>query len=202
MNYQTEQIKQIKKYYAVHSDKGLSEEQVDKHQKLYGGNRYHEEARPSLLQKIGKHLLEIINVILTLVALLAGYLSYIGNGNYTKSIVVLFIVIINITIAIYQESRAENALAALKKLSSPNSNVLRMGRLETIPSEALVCGDIILLTTGEQVGADIRLITSNSLQVDESSLTGESEPISKNAQIEINQKVPLGDQLNMVFSGT
>lgn len=202
MNYRTENIKNLETHYELDLEKGLSPDQVENHRTKYGNNEFSTQKGPNLFQKILHHLLEIMNIILLLVAVLATYLAFIGNGNYTKTIVVLLIVIINVIVSTLQESRAEAALSALKKLSSPTSTVIRNGQRQTIASRELVCGDLIELTAGVQIGADIRLLSSNSLQVDESSLTGESEPIDKNANLEITTEVPLGDQLNMVFSGT
>lgn len=202
MKYRTASLEQIKKYYQLETDNGLSPSQIKASREKYGHNDFSTKAGPNLFQKILHHLLEVMNIILLLVAGLSAYLAAISNGNYTKTVVVLLIVIINVVVSVFQESRAENALAALKKLASPTSTVLRSGKIQTIASNELVCGDIIELSAGVQVGADIRLLTSNSLQIDESSLTGESEPIDKNAEVEISTDVPLGDQLNMVFSGT
>lgn len=202
MKYRTASLEQIKKYYQLETDNGLSPSQIKASREKYGHNDFSTKAGPNLFQKILHHLLEVMNIILLLVGGLSAYLATISNGNYTKTVVVLLIVIINVVVSVFQESRAENALAALKKLASPTSTVLRSGKIQTIASNELVCGDIIELSAGVQVGADIRLLTSNSLQIDESSLTGESEPIDKNAEVEISTDVPLGDQLNMVFSGT
>lgn len=202
MKYRTASLEQIKKYYQLEIDNGLSPSQIKASREKYGHNDFSTKAGPNLFQKILHHLLEVMNIILLLVGGLSAYLAAISNGNYTKTVVVLLIVIINVVVSVFQESRAENALAALKKLASPTSTVLRSGKIQTIASNELVCGDIIELSAGVQVGADIRLLTSNSLQIDESSLTGESEPIDKNAEVEISTDVPLGDQLNMVFSGT
>lgn len=202
MKYRTASLEQIKKYYQLETDNGLSPSQIKASREKYGHNDFSTKAGPNLFQKILHHLLEVMNIILLLVGGLSAYLAAISNGNYTKTVVVLLIVIINVVVSVLQESRAENALAALKKLASPTSTVLRSGKIQTIASNELVCGDIIELSAGVQVGADIRLLTSNSLQIDESSLTGESEPIDKNAEVEISTDVPLGDQLNMVFSGT
>lgn len=202
MKYRTASLEQIKKYYQLETDKGLSPSQIKASREKYGHNDFSTKAGPNLFQKILHHLLEVMNIILLLVGGLSAYLAAISNGNYTKTVVVLLIVIINVVVSVFQESRAENALAALKKLASPTSTVLRSGKIQTIASNELVCGDIIELSAGVQVGADIRLLTSNSLQIDESSLTGESEPIDKNAEVEFSTDVPLGDQLNMVFSGT
>ncbi|GBG96887.1 cation-translocating P-type ATPase [Lactococcus termiticola] len=201
MNHKTESIEKIKAYY--HKDQtGLSQKQVKFSRESYGSNEFSEAKKEGIFKKIGHHLLEIMNIILLTVAVFSSYLAFIGDGNYTKTAVILIIVSINVVMAIFQESRAENALSALKKLSSPTSTVIRDGKTQTIPSSELVCGDLIKLTAGVQVGADIRLLSSSSLQIDESSLTGESEPIEKDAKAVISQEVPLGDQINMVFSGT
>ena len=201
MDYKKTNIKKIKEYYKTSISEGLSKEQVTLHRKKYGSNVFQEVKEKSIFEKLLKHLLEVMNLVLIIVSVPAFYLS-IDTGNFTKPIVILLIVIINIIVAHMQEERAETALSALKKLSAPNSIVIREGRLNTIPSEELVVGDLLQLSAGEQVGADVRLLSANSLQVDESSLTGESEPIEKDASREIHEDVPLGDQVNMVFSGT
>ncbi|MDR0298159.1 MAG: cation-translocating P-type ATPase [Streptococcaceae bacterium] len=189
-------------YYQTSTPRGLTEHQVQEARANYGSNQFDEVKSATLLQKMGRHLLEIMNLILLAVAALAGYLTFISGGNYTKTIVVLMIVAMNVAVSTIQEARAENALSALKKLSSPISIVTRGGYKQEIASSELVCGDCVHLTAGEAVGADIRLLSANHLQVDEASLTGESEPVDKNASVLIEPDAPLGDRLNMVFSGT
>jgi len=195
-------IKEIKQSYQTTPERGLSPEQVIEHRRMYGANVFEETKGPTLIQRIITQLSEIMNIVLILTSLPAFYFAFAGYDDFLKPSVIILIVIINIAVSIYQEGRAESALAALKELSSPNSTVLRNGILETIPSDELVNGDIIQLTAGEQVGADIRLISANSLQVDEASLTGESEPVEKDASASPEEEAPLGDRLNMVFSGT
>ena len=201
MNYKKSNIKKIKEYYKTSTSEGLNKEQVTAHRAKYGSNVFQEAKEKSIFQKLLKHLLEVMNLVLIIVSVPAFYLS-MDTGNFTKPIVILLIVVINVIVAHMQEERAETALSALKKLSAPNSTVIREGKLSIIPSEELVVGDLLQLNAGEQVGADVRLLSANSLQVDESSLTGESEPIEKDASREILEDVPLGDQVNMVFSGT
>lgn len=201
MNYKKSNIKKIKEYYKTSASEGLNKKQVTAHRAKYGSNVFQEAKEKSIFQKLLKHLLEVMNLVLIIVSIPAFYLS-MDTGNFTKPIVILLIVVINVIVAHMQEERAETALSALKKLSAPNSTVIREGKLSTIPSEQLVVGDLLQLSAGEQVGADVRLLSANSLQVDESSLTGESEPIEKDASREILEDVPLGDQVNMVFSGT
>jgi len=197
-----EEITELIERYRVDPSQGLTAEQVALNRAHYGGNVFREVKGPSLLSKTLAHLLEVMNLILLATAGLATYLAYLGDDSFTKPIVIVAIVIINVVVSMIQEERAESALSALRELSSPSSTVLRDGIPVTIPSEELVVGDIITLSAGEQVGADIRLLNASSLQVDESSLTGESEPVDKDAHALIVDDVALGDRLNMVFSGT
>ncbi|WP_251423909.1 MULTISPECIES: cation-translocating P-type ATPase [Lactococcus] len=201
MDYKKSNINTIKEYYKTNVSEGLDKEQITAYREKYGSNVFQEAKQKSTFQKLLKHMFEVMNLVLIIVSVPAFYLS-LETDNFTKPIVILLIVIINVIVAHLQEERAETALSALKKLSAPNSTVIRSGKLSTIPSEELVVGDLIQLNAGEQVGADVRLLSANSLQVDESSLTGESEAIEKDASREIYENVPLGDQVNMVFSGT
>lgn len=202
MNYITDSIENIIKYYQSHLKNGLENDQISLAQEKWGNNTYSEQKKETLGHKIKEHLLEMMNLVLLFVAILSFYLAWINDQNFTKTVVVLLIVLINITVAILQENRAETALTALKKMASPTSTVIRDGKKQNIASQDLVCGDLIELSAGMQVGADVRLLSANALQIDESALTGESEPISKDAQAVITDRVPLGDQLHMVFSGT
>lgn len=201
MDYKKSHINTIKEYYKTNVSEGLDKEQITAYREKYGSNVFQEAKQKSTFQKLLKHVFEVMNLVLIIVSVPAFYLS-LETDNFTKPIVILLIVIINVIVAHLQEERAETALSALKKLSAPNSTVIRNGKLSTIPSEELVVGDLIQLNAGEQVSADVRLLSANSLQVDESSLTGESEAIEKDASREISENVPLGDQVNMVFSGT
>ncbi|MDR0298979.1 MAG: cation-translocating P-type ATPase [Streptococcaceae bacterium] len=200
--YYKKELSAIQVEYNSDFKDGLSTQQVEKNRQAYGKNIFNEKKEKNILQKALKHLLEIMNIILLIVMIPAIYLSYVNQDGFIKPIVILLIVIINVAVATYQEGRAETALAALKKMSSPSSTVLRNGKLVVISSEDLVCGDIIKLTAGMAVGADIRLLTGNSLQTDEASLTGESEPVSKDTDLTFEDDLPLGDQKNMIFSGT
>ena len=155
MNYKKSNIKKIKEYYKTSTSEGLNKEQVTAHRAKYGSNVFQEAKEKSIFQKLLKHLLEVMNLVLIIVSVPAFYLS-MDTGNFTKPIVILLIVVINVIVAHMQEERAETALSALKKLSAPNSTVIREGKLSTIPSEELVVGDLLQLNAGEQVGADVR----------------------------------------------
>jgi calcium-translocating P-type ATPase len=123
------------------------------------------------------------------------------GGDWAKVIVILSIVVVNTFLAIYQESKAEKALEALKKLNTSQTTVIRDGTKQMIDAYLLVPGDIIELNTGDVITADARLIESSSLQVEESGLTGESVPVEKDPFAIIEEDAPLGDRLNMVYSG-
>ena len=124
------------------------------------------------------------------------------RGEILDGIIIFAVVLLNATVGTIQEIRAENALEALKKLASPTAIVRREGRLVEVPAEDLVPGDIVILEEGRTIPADIRLIESINLKANESSLTGESVPVEKNAQLVFSDPVSIGDRLNMVYMST
>jgi len=185
---------------------GLSHEEVQKRLDKYGANEFVEEKKETLLKKILHHLSEIPTMILIAAAAIAGYTAIfhppdtLGRG-WPKVVIILSIVVINVCLGIYQESKAEKALEALKKMNSFKTTVLRAGTKQIIEANQLVPGDIVEISTGDVITADARLISASSLQVDEAALTGESQPVDKEPDAEISESVPLGDRLNMIYSG-
>jgi Ca2+-transporting ATPase len=123
-------------------------------------------------------------------------------GEYVEAAAIMAIVVLNAILGIVQERRAEEALAALKKLAAPDAQVIRDGHRQTVPSYELVPGDIVFLEAGNFIPADIRLLEAINLRVEEASLTGESLPVQKNAATVLDQNVPLGDRKNTAFMGT
>jgi len=123
-------------------------------------------------------------------------------GEFSDSIIILIVVLLNATIGMIQESKAEQALDALKKLSSPFAAVRREGKVMEIPAAELVVGDIVLLEAGRIIPADLRLISSINLKIEESALTGESVPSEKDCNYVAIEEVGVGDQINMAFSST
>uniref|UniRef100_UPI003260A6A2 cation-translocating P-type ATPase n=1 Tax=Clostridium sp. NkU-1 TaxID=1095009 RepID=UPI003260A6A2 len=156
--------------------------------------------KTSLIKEILHQLKDISTIILLLAALLSLGMALREGHGFLEPVVIVSIVILNLILAITQERGAEKALEALSSLNSPNCIVLREGIQKEMDTSELVPGDIILLHLGSIVPADARLLSSTNLQVDESALTGESEPSEKDANILLQGSVPLGDQLNMVFS--
>ena len=199
-------IKEILQKLDTDPSKGLSSDDVQARQQKHGLNEFEEETKETLMQKILHHLSEIPTLILIAAALIAGYMAIfnppdtIGRG-WPKVVVIMSIVVINTCLGIYQESKAEKALEALKRMNSFKTTVIRDGIKQIVEANQLVPGDIVEITAGDVITADSRLISASSLQVDESALTGESQPVDKDADAIIEETVPLGDRINMVYSG-
>ena len=187
--------------FDVNANEGLKSGAISQKQLKYGKNQFEEQKGESIVKKILHHLKDVTTLILIVAAILSLAIGIHHNEGYLEFVVIMSIVVLNITLAVTQERSAEKSLAALKNLSSPMSVVLRDGKQQEIESSELVPGDIILLKTGNKIAADARLLEETDLAVDESILTGESEPVEKNACAELTGKMALGDQINMVFSG-
>jgi len=203
VEYKSKNRNEILEELDVDSNQGLSEDQVEEHRKKYGSNEFEEEEETSLFSKIIEQFKEIMNIIL----LFAGFLSlYIAFSNpeqgYSEPIVIFVIIFINIAITIYQENQAENALEALKNISTPETRVLREGEAKNIPSSEVVQGDIVMLQAGQGISADVRLLEANSLQTEETALTGESVPVDKDSNSEAAEDDQIGDIAHTAFSGT
>lgn len=173
----------------------------------YGENRLQERAPQTLLQRFVRQMKDTMVVILLVAAAisltLCAYEQFVNNkpGDWVEPIVIVAIVALNAVLGVAQESKAEAALASLKKLSSPNARVRRDGQLLTIPSYELVPGDIIELEAGDLVPADCRVLEAYGLQCNESALTGESLPVEKNPDGIFDDITPLGDRTNMLYAG-
>lgn len=196
-----EYLKNIKEVLAeqdVDVHQGLTTAQVEERLIKYGENKLKEGKKKSIIRMF----LEQLNDWLIYILLGATVLTIIV-GEYADAIIILAVVLINAVIGVIQEEKASKAVEALKKLATPKAVVRRNGNLEEIDSNLIVPGDIIVLDAGRYVPADLRLISSSNLQIEESALTGESVPSEKFAGHEYDtDKVPLGDQKNMAFSST
>lgn len=183
---------------------GLSSHEAETRLNRYGPNSFEKQKKRSLAAMALAQLKDVSVIILMIagvLSLIMAILEWEGPHSLIEPVVVFAIIIMNMILAVTQERSAENALEALGSLSSPVCRVLRSGEvIETDPA-CLVPGDVIRLKTGDLVPADARLIASESLAVDESSLTGESVPADKDADEVFGADVPLGDRLNMVYSG-
>ena len=191
-------------YEAQNTDpaNGLTSQKVIEIQKEKGRNRFDDEKKEPVLVKALHHLKDITSLILLAAAAIAFYVAIFDPGHgFTDPIVILSIVIINVILATKQEMGAEKALDALKNMHAHMTLVIRDGEKMTVNAEELVPGDIVVLEAGDMIPADARIIEGINLRVDESILTGESVPVEKDANAEIPEKAPLGDQTNMLFSG-
>lgn len=178
------------------SMKPLTDQQVAEHQKEYGMNELTEGKKKSTLQIFLEQYKDFLVIILICAAIISGFL-----GDVESAAVILIVITINAILGTVQTVKAEQSLASLKQLSSPMAKVLRNGQIAKIPSREVTVGDEVILEAGDQIPADGRILESASMKVDESALTGESLAVEKEETI-LEDKVPLGDQKNMVFSGS
>lgn len=176
---------------------GLQDEEIQLRRKVYGVNEFEEAKRRTLLQVFLSQFKDFLVMILMVAATVSAFL-----GKAESTIVILIVVIINAILGTVQHMKAEQSLKSLKDLASPTAKVLRNGQQIEIPSKGLLPGDILYLDAGDYVSADGRVIESFSLQINESSLTGESESVNKTNQVIEAENVVIGDQKNMVFSGS
>lgn len=182
---------------------GLTSKEAAERLRSYGANELISGKKESLLHRFLAQFNDFMIVVLLGAAALSFFLSLMeGHADYTDPIIILLVVTLNAVLGVIQETKAEHSLDALKKLSVPHSNVLRDGLKKTVSSADLVPGDIIFLEAGNVVPADARLLRSIGLKVDESSLTGESVPVDKYADITVPENTPLGDRLNMLYSSS
>lgn len=178
-------------------DEGLSSAEVEKRLEQYGPNQLREAPRPGFLALLWAQLNNFVVILLIVASVISALL-----GDYVEAAAIMAIVVLNSVLGIVQEQRAEQALAALKKLAAPDAQVLRDGARRSVPSYNLVPGDIVFLEAGNFIPADLRLLEAINLRVEEASLTGESLPVQKNAATVLEKNVPLGDRKNTAFMGT
>jgi len=192
---------QVVESLEVDQSAGLSEAMVAERLEKDGPNSFTVAEPESILMMTLRQFRDVANIILLAAAGLSLALAIREGYGYIEPIVIAAIVAMNLVLAISQERGAERALEALQSLNSPSCFVLRDGHRVEIDTAGVVPGDILLLKTGDLVPADARLIDSTDLYVDESSLTGESEPCEKNAAAQVDEDATLGDMATMVFSG-
>ena len=174
----------------------LTDEEVLKHQEQYGKNELVEGKKKSTFQIFLEQFKDFLVIILIVAAIVSGFL-----GDVESTAVILIVITMNAILGTVQTVKAEQSLNSLKKLSGPTAKVLRNGTVIQIPSSELTIGDEVMLEAGDYVPADGRILQNASLKIDESALTGESLGVEKSEEI-ISKEVPLGDQTNMVFSGS
>ncbi|MEP0802462.1 cation-translocating P-type ATPase [Funiculus sociatus] len=193
------------------AESGLTTVEAQERLQQYGPNELQETAGRSSWEILLDQFKNIMLLMLILVALISGILDLVdlrggklaaGEIPFKDTIAILLIVVLNGILGYLQESRAEKALAALKKLSSPKVRIIRDGRQAEVEGKALVPGDIMLVEAGVQISADGRLIEEANLQIRESALTGEAHAVNKQASVHLSDETSLGDRINLVFQGT
>ena len=177
-------------------EEGLSRQEAKHRLQEYGENALQEGKKKSALQVFAEQFKDLLVIIL----LIAAVISMV-SGNVESTIVIIAVLIMNAILGTVQHEKAQKSLESLKSMSAPNAKVMRDGQKVEIPAREVVPGDILLLEAGDLTAADGRILNQYSLQVNESSLTGESANVDKEEEA-ISEEVPLGDRKNMVFSGS
>ena len=201
--WQSFNIHEIERKFRTNIDKGLTKEEALKRQKEYGENKLEEQKKESLFIRFLKQFNDFMIIILIIAAIISALVSYWqGENDYIDSIIIVSIVVLNAIMGVVQEAKAEKSLEALKSMSAPMAKVRRNGRIMTVRGAEIVPGDVVLLEAGNFVPADCRLINSSNLKIEESSLTGETVPVDKDANVLLNENTPIGDTINMAFANT
>lgn len=186
---------------------GLTSSQANERLEKNGKNKLAEGKKDSLLKRFLSQLADPMIIILIVAAVISAVTAAVGGENegYADVIIIMFVVLVNAILGVYQESKAEKAIEALQEIAAATSKVIRDGKLITVKSEDIVVGDIVVLEAGDSVPADCRIIECASMKIEESALTGESVPVTKTADIIDSlgsDDVPLGDRKNMCYMGS
>lgn len=193
----TKEAEKVIKEQSVDPDNGLSEDEVKQRRKKHGKNKIPEKGTTSPLKIFIKQFKDFLILILFIAAAVSFYAGQMVNGY-----IILGVILFNASMGFFQEYRAEKAVESIKSLVKHKINVLRGGKKSKIDSQDIVLGDIIILEEGDSIPADARLLQVKNLRIDESSLTGESEPVKKTADKKLKKGTPIADQENMVWKGT
>lgn len=194
---------EIRKKLKTNFEYGLTEQEAKKRQKDYGENKLEKKKKTNIFVKFIKQFQDFMIIVLLIAAVISAVMSYLeGTGEYIDSIIIVTIVFFNAIMGLIQENKAEKALEALAELSAPVAKVKRNGKVKEVLSTKLVPGDIIQLETGCFVPADCRILTATTLEIEESALTGETIPVTKEPIDMTNNKAQTGDISNMAFATT
>ena len=193
-------IKEIFRTFLADPFKGLSSEEARARQARDGFNEFEKTRHTTLWQKFISQFKSFMIIVLIFAAIISGVTGYMNGEGITDAIIILSILIVNAIIGVFQEAKAEKSLDALEKLSAPHCKVIRDGETKIIESRDLVVGDIVVIETGDHVPADLRLIDSVNLKIQEAALTGESVPVEKDADALLPEDASIGDRINMAYS--
>ena len=189
---------EVEKLLNVDEKKGLNADEVEKRTEEYGRNEIISKNKKPIWKMILEQFTDFMIVVLVIAAIVSG----VVNHEFTDSIIILIIVILNAIIGVVQEVKAQKSLDSLKELSAPHCKAIRNGEIVNIDSKELVPGDVVVLETGDNIPADLRIIEAINLKIQEAALTGESVPVEKHADVLKDEKVGLGDRVNCAFSSS
>lgn len=179
---------------------GLKLNEVKERQQKYGKNKIKDKPKETFIIKFVKQFNDFMIIILIIASIVSAVISYFqGENDYIDSIIIIAIVILNALMGVIQEAKAEKSIEALQEMTPPKAKVIRERKTYEINAQDVVIGDIVILEAGNYVPADGRIIESFNLKIEESSLTGETEPVLKDADKICKRDIPLGDMNNMAF---
>ena len=201
-NWFNKTVDEVESTLKTNAENGLTAEEAKKRQEEYGLNELKAKKKKSLFVKFLEQFKDFMIIILIISAIISGVVGVAQGEGFTDTIIILVVVVVNAIIGVAQENKAEKSLEALQKLSSHVAKVVRDGKLQVIQSKELVPGDIVILETGDYVPADLRIIEAVNLKSQESALTGESVPVEKMAAKIEDEKIGIGDRVNMLFSSS
>lgn len=196
MSWHREKVEDVVEQFRS-SSQGLSFEEAKQRLDEYGLNELIEKKKKTPVMMFFDQFRDFMILVLIAAAVISGFI-----GELSDTIAIIVIVLLNAVIGFIQEYRAEKAMSALKKMASPTATVFRNGVPENIPANEVVPGDVVLLDTGRIVPADIRLVETFNLRIEEAALTGESVPVEKHTDALADESMPLGDRKNMAYKGT
>ena len=196
MDYKGSLNEVIKKHNSD-PNRGLTSDEAAKRLEKFGPNVIESSNKKSLAKKIIEQIADPMVILLVLASIVSAF-----TGDTVEAVIIIAIVVINAIMSIIQEGRAEDSVAALQKMSSPEATIIRDGGRKKVKAEELVPGDVVIIETGDIIPADMRLLESSNLQIDESSLTGESVAVEKDSSVEFDSEVGVGDRDNFAFSSS
>ena len=192
-------LNELEKEFYSSLQSGLSNTQVEINLEKYGKNVLEEKKKTPMFIKFLNEFKDPLIIILIIAAIVS---VLVDPKEWIESVIIMVVVLVNAILGLYQENKAEKSLEALKKMSASNCKVIRDNAIQTIATEDLVVGDIILIEAGDSIPADARIIECSNLKVEEAALTGESVPVDKNSDYIEQDDIPLGDKKNCLFSST
>ena len=198
----TKSVEETTKILETDLENGLSSTKVEEKRSIFGTNEILSKNKKSIWKMILEQFQDFMIIVLIIAAVISGIVGQIEGEGFTDSIIILIIIILNATIGVLQELKAQKSLEALKNLSAPHCKVIRDGKVQDLESKYLVPGDVVVLETGDFIPADLRLVEAVNLKTQEAALTGESLPVEKSTDVIEKEEIGIGDRVNCAFSSS